>query len=285
MNLLVCALYIIAGTTYIKNCTSFLRKPSNSQYRRALPLKHSLEGQSLRDLFAEEYELALGGFKIKSVLKEQASTDIKTYEASEGLPVILLQDTGAGWGSGEHPTTKLCLEFLHDTVKEGDKVLDYGAGSGVLSIFSIRALGAKSSVAVDIDEASLLACETNARINGCAHAIDSVHTRMVYLGEERFPQADVTVANILPGPLTRLVAPIVGFTRPGGWLCLSGMRPGELAAVRAVYAPYIDAETEQVCTADHIAFGQWVSWRARMRVLSQREMAAMVSRLSTTAME
>ena len=111
---------------------------------------------------------------------------------------IYLQDCRAGWGSGEHPTTRLCLEFLIDSVKEGDHVLDYGCGSGILSIFSVKALKAAHCVAVDVDEETLLAAKTNVELNKVSKHVDVTHTRYVYFGEDRFSPADVAVANILP---------------------------------------------------------------------------------------
>ena len=99
--------------------------------------------------------------------------------------------------TGQHPTTQLCLRFVQDHVKAGNNFLDYGTGSGILSILAAK-IGAKKCIAVDIDDESLRAAESNAMLNNCSDVIDVVHTRFVYVGEERFPVCDVTVANILP---------------------------------------------------------------------------------------
>ena len=115
--------------------------------------------------------------------------------------VIRLIDVGSGWGNGAHPTTKLCMNFVIKNIKRGDNFLDYGTGSGILSIAAAK-LGAKHCVAVDIDEDTLIAAETNGRINGVSEILDVVHTRSVYVGEDRFPISEVTVANILPVSLT-----------------------------------------------------------------------------------
>lgn len=243
-------------------------------------LSSSGEDAALLSLFAEDYELTLGGWKIRSVSRE----DVEMGRES-GVSEILLQDTKNGWGTGEHPTTLLCLKFLNERLKPGDKLLDYGAGSGILSFFGVKAIGAESAVAVDIDEDTLLALEANAALNGIEDKVDITHTRMVYLGEDRFPEADVTVANILPGPLTRLVAPIYGFTRPNGWLCLSGMRPHELPAVREVYRKYVDEETESTTSATHETFGEWVAWSARMKDMNPVERTKTINALSKVAME
>lgn len=113
------------------------------------------------------------------------------------LKTIRLLDVGSGWGNGAHPTTKLCMKFILKTVLKGDKVLDYGTGSGILSIAAAK-LGASHCISVDIDEDTLIAAEINGRINGVSNILDVVHTRSVYVGEDRFPVSEVTVANILP---------------------------------------------------------------------------------------
>ena len=125
------------------------------------------------------------------------SEDIVPTEST----VIRLIDVGSGWGNGAHPSTKLCMNFVIKTIKRGDNFLDYGTGSGILSIAAAK-LGAKHCVAVDIDEDTLIAAEMNGRINGVSEILDVVHTRSVYVGEDRFPISEVTVANILPVSLT-----------------------------------------------------------------------------------
>ena len=121
--------------------------------------------------------------------------------------VIRLIDVGSGWGNGAHPTTKLCMNFIIKTIKRGDNLLDYGTGSGILSIAAAK-LGAKHCVAVDIDEDTLIAADMNGKINGVSHILDVVHTRSVYVGEDRFPISEVTVANILPVSLTSKNVPV-----------------------------------------------------------------------------
>jgi ribosomal protein L11 methyltransferase len=117
--------------------------------------------------------------------------------------VIRLIDVGSGWGNGAHPTTKLCMDFIMRAIQKGDKLLDYGTGSGILSIAAAK-LGASHCIAVDIDEDTLIAAEMNGKINGVSDILDVVHTRSVYVGEDRFPISDVTVANILPVRIHRM---------------------------------------------------------------------------------
>ena len=140
----------------------------------------------------------LGGFDIVAEEIDLTDEQVKQQSGAHGLSTIRLQNVGSGWGNGAHPTTKLCFNFLAKTVNSGQTVLDYGTGSGILAILAAK-LGAKSVVAVDIDEDTIVAATKNALLNGVAEKIDITHTRYVYVGEDRFPLADITVANILPG--------------------------------------------------------------------------------------
>lgn len=137
----------------------------------------------------------LGPYQIIAEDRELTESELETYRTPKNI--IELYDVGAGWGNGAHPTTKLCFDFILKSVKSSDKVLDYGTGSGILSIAAIRQ-GASKCVSVDIDDDTLIAAEKNAVINGVDKMLDIVHTRQVYVGEDRFPVCDVTVANILP---------------------------------------------------------------------------------------
>jgi len=130
---------------------------------------------------------------------ERVQSDLVDHQKkAEGqTPIIILGEIASGWGNGAHPTTKLCLEFIANHVQKGDKVLDYGTGSGVLSILAAKR-GASHCVAVDIDEETLKAAEQNAILNNVQDILDVVHTKYVYVGEDRFPICDIAVANILP---------------------------------------------------------------------------------------
>lgn len=148
----------------------------------------------------DSFSKTFGRFNIVAV-EEECSNDIIVTKGNE----IYLQDVKNGWGNGAHPSTSLCLEFLSETVKKGDTILDYGTGSGILSIAAAK-LGAKQCFAIDIDEDTLIAANRNMQLNGVADVVEVLHTRMVYVGDsDLFPLFDVTVANILPGPLSRLV--------------------------------------------------------------------------------
>lgn len=277
MSVQVFRLICLFGVLYLDIMVLSMRKLTNGmRFRMKLVRVQSINTDNGVDL------VKIGQFEIRSVEKSvlNPSQELKTDN------IITMQDIASGWGNGKHPTTRLCLEYILRSVKPGAAVLDYGTGSGILSILS-KKLGAKSCVAVDIDEDSLRAAETNARLNGYSvpEDIDVVHTKHVYIGESRFPLADVTVANILPGPLSRLVAPLWGLSKPGGALCLSGLRPAELRAIRSIYAPFVQLDTESISELSHETYGPWVSWVVRFKVMGDEERREARDRLSSLAQE
>lgn len=149
----------------------------------------------------------------------------------EPTAINLVLDPGLAFGTGSHPTTRLCLHWLLDAVRPGASVLDYGAGSGILAI-AAKKLGAGLTVGVDIDDRALAAAQENARRNGVA--IEWRHSSAPL--PERF---DLVVANILTNPL-KLLAPLLA-TRlaPGGRLALAGVLESQASEVIAAYAPYL----------------------------------------------
>mmetsp|Transcript_18442 Transcript_18442/g.25275 ORF Transcript_18442/g.25275 Transcript_18442/m.25275 type:complete len:272 (-) Transcript_18442:14-829(-) len=227
----------------------------------------------------DSYAIKVGNFKIVS-LDSDISNDEKCVE--DGL--ISLTDIKSGWGNGAHPTTKLCLDFVSSNVKYGMTVLDYGTGSGILSILAAK-LGASKCIAVEVDEDCIRAATNNARLNNVEKIVDVIHTKSVYIGDDSFPEADVTIANILPGPLSRLVAPIWMLTKPGGLVCLSGMRPEELSAIRRIYEPYMNMQTEETQLDSHDLYGDWVRWSVRTKIMSSAERKQEIQKLSMLSVE
>lgn len=125
------------------------------------------------------------------------SSGTSTVDCGKSNNCIKLVGVELGWGDGSHPTTQLCFEVICDFVKPGMNVLDYGTGSGILSILAAK-IGAEKCTAVDIDEETLLVAEENVNINGVAEQVNVVHTKSIYFGDDCTPQCDFTVANILP---------------------------------------------------------------------------------------
>jgi len=153
------------------------------------------------------------------------------HEAPQPDAVNLLLDPGLAFGTGTHPTTSLCLQWLDAQPLEGCSVLDFGCGSGILAIAALL-LGAPRAVGTDIDPQALEASRDNAGRNGIAD-----ERFPVYLPAD-LPQepADVVVANILAGPLVSLAPQITSLVKGGGRLALSGILAEQAEEVRAAYA-------------------------------------------------
>ena len=149
-----------------------------------------------------------------------------------------------GWGTGVHPTTSLCLNWLcrEDVVQGGEVLLDYGCGSGILSIAALH-LGASRTVGVDIEAEALVTAERNACLNGFGGRFEGLHTREVvpFCLCQPFG-VDLCVANILVGQLVRpsMVSAIISNFAPRGLLCLSGIRPWEVDSLKAAYDEHVE---------------------------------------------
>ena len=139
---------------------------------------------------------------------------------------------GLAFGTGEHPTTALCLEWLERHAAAGTTVLDYGCGSGILAVAAL-ALGARFAYAVDNDPQALAATRANAALNCSAEQL--------FVGSpEALPAVavDVLVANILARPLVALAPTFAGHVVPGGMLVLAGILEPQAAAVADAYTPF-----------------------------------------------
>lgn len=143
-------------------------------------------------------------------------------------------DPGLAFGTGTHPTTALCLEWLDGARLEHKRVLDYGCGSGVLAIAALK-LGAASALAVDIDPQALLATHDNAVRNHVEERL-----RVLPAGDPIGAPVDILLANILAEPLESLAPTFAGLVVAGGRLVLSGILRGQAQAVASRYAPWFD---------------------------------------------
>jgi ribosomal protein L11 methyltransferase len=146
--------------------------------------------------------------------------------------IVVRIHMGFAFGTGEHATTALCLDWLERHVEPGSTLLDYGSGSGILALAAL-ALGAKQAFAVDNDPQALTATRANAELNGVAD-------RVLVALPAALPAiaVDVLAANILAGPLVELAATFAALVRPGGRIVLSGILEPQAARVAAAYAPY-----------------------------------------------
>jgi ribosomal protein L11 methyltransferase len=163
------------------------------------------------------------------------------HAAPQPDAVNLLLDPGLAFGTGTHPTTALCLEWLDGQNLDNCSVLDFGCGSGILAIAALL-LGALQAAGTDIDPQALEASRDNASRNG----IDPARFP-VYLPAD-LPQqpADVVVANILAGPLVSLAPQITALVKGGGRLALSGILAEQAEEVRAAYASAFDLDPTAV---------------------------------------
>lgn len=148
--------------------------------------------------------------------------------------VNVMLDPGLAFGTGTHPTTALCMEWLDGQDLSQSTVVDFGCGSGILGIAALK-LGAKRVVGIDIDPQAIEASQANASRNQVADKIE------LYLPKDQPAlQADVVVANILAGPLAELAAIISAYVRPGGLLALSGILESQATQVMAAYQHEFD---------------------------------------------
>lgn len=153
------------------------------------------------------------------------------HTAPDPSAINIELDPGMAFGTGSHPTTRLCLQWLCDVVKPGASVLDYGCGSGILGIAAAR-LGAGEVLGVDIDDKALEAARDNSQRN--AVTVRLQHSRVPL--EARF---DVVVANILTNPLCVLAPLLAARLAPGGRIALSGVLETQTEQVIAAYAPFV----------------------------------------------
>ncbi len=149
-------------------------------------------------------------------------------------PVVIRLDPGLAFGTGTHPTTALCLEWLDGENLAEQFVIDYGCGSGVLAIAALK-LGAARVTGIDNDPQALLASADNAQRNGLAGQL------VLQLPDAAPPaRADVLVANILAGPLHDLAPRFAGLLTAGGRIALSGILAGQGDDLLARYAKWFD---------------------------------------------
>lgn len=154
------------------------------------------------------------------------------HEASNRDAINIALDPGLAFGTGSHPTTRLCLRWLDSHIQGGETVLDYGCGSGILAIAAMK-LGASSTIGVDIDPQAVVASRDNAAAN-------QVQADFYVPDSIRLAQYDVVVANILTNPLCALAPLLSNATRAGGRIVLSGILAEQADEVMRIYAQWFD---------------------------------------------
>jgi ribosomal protein L11 methyltransferase len=155
--------------------------------------------------------------------------------------VNVMLDPGLAFGTGTHPTTALCLQWLDGLDLAGKTVVDFGCGSGILGIAALK-LGAARVIGIDIDPQAIQASHDNAERNGVAGQIE------LYLPADQ-PQgveADVVVANILAGPLRELAPLIAGHGKAGSLMALSGVLESQAPELETIYGQWFDMDQTAV---------------------------------------
>ncbi len=156
-------------------------------------------------------------------------------EPPDPTAVNLLLDPGLAFGTGTHPTTALCLSELDSMALDGQCVVDYGCGSGILAVAALR-LGASTALGVDNDPQALAATRDNANRNGILATALEVALPGAYDRLAWSQRSDVVIANILAGPLVELADTLLGLLKPGGTLLLSGLLDKQAANLCTHYA-------------------------------------------------
>jgi ribosomal protein L11 methyltransferase len=159
------------------------------------------------------------------------------HEVVDPHAINIRLDPGLAFGTGTHPSTRLCLRWLDAHIQPGATVIDYGCGSGILAIAAMK-LGARSARGVDIDAQALLAARQNAMQN-------HVDVSFFEAADQLKSPADVVVANILANPLIVLAPLLAASTAPGGMIALSGILAQQADEVRDVYRPWFDMRTTE----------------------------------------
>ena len=143
--------------------------------------------------------------------------------------INIVLDPGLAFGTGSHPTTRLCLRWLDENLRGGESVLDYGCGSGILAIAAMK-LGAASAYGIDVDPQAVQSSRDNALANQTEARFE--------LPTDSLAQYDVVVANILTNPLKMLAPLLAGATRPGGRIVLSGVLSEQAEDVMQIYSQW-----------------------------------------------
>lgn len=213
----------------------------------------SYEAESVVQQLAAQWDSELPDYR-SEILQDQAwertwMDDFKPMRFGQRLWIIpswsepsdpdatnIFLDPGLAFGTGTHPTTRLCLEWLDSHDVAGKTVIDYGCGSGILAI-AAALLGAKAVVGVDNDPQALLATMENARRNEVNEKITC------YLPKEAPEEpAELLLANILAGPLMELAPHLAKLVISEGSIVLSGILPEQAEAVSEAYAPWFEMQ-------------------------------------------
>jgi len=221
----VCVTALFSGDTPIESLSRILSlvpgvdRPQHVTFRK-------FEDQQWERVWLDRFKPMQFGTRLWIVPGDQEAP-------SEAVDILRL-DPGLAFGTGTHPTTRLCLQWMDSHDFGGQTVVDFGCGSGVLGIVA-AIKGADNVICVDNDPQALLATRDNAgrnRVAGTIHVFDPLQFKPV--------DADVVLANILAGPLIELAPQLLASLRPGGSLVLSGILEAQADEVAEAYRSHMD---------------------------------------------
>ena len=191
---------------------------------------HALQGASIDRLEDADW-VALTQRQFEPIKAGERLWIVPTWhEPPRPGDVNIVLDPGAAFGTGSHPTTRMCLAWLEANVRAADSVLDYGCGSGILGIAALK-LGATRATGVDVDPLALEAARYNSQRNAVALEVQDAQASLA--GAFR-----ITVANILANPLRMLAPVIASHTLPQGRIALAGILEDQAREVAAAYEPW-----------------------------------------------
>ncbi|WP_106182875.1 50S ribosomal protein L11 methyltransferase [Candidatus Pandoraea novymonadis] len=153
------------------------------------------------------------------------------HSAPKPSSIVIELDPGLAFGTGSHPTTRLCMEWLEEHIFPGQSLLDYGCGSGILAILAQKC-GAQPVIGIDIDPQALLTARDNSERN-------QVTVEYHLPSDLQKAQFNIVIANILSNPLKLLASILCGYTARSGRLALSGVLEHQVDEVILAYAPYM----------------------------------------------
>ena len=164
------------------------------------------------------------------------------HRVEEAAASVVQLDPGLAFGTGTHPSTALCLEWLARHELAGKRVLDYGCGSGILAIAALKR-GAVHADAVDIDPQALIATQGNAQINAVEQRLRCASVAQ-FTEQAVDESVDIVLANILAKPLMELAPTLARRLRAGGSIVLAGVLQSQADEVRGAYAPWFDFDQD-----------------------------------------
>jgi ribosomal protein L11 methyltransferase len=206
-------------------------------YLKQLEIQGLLDNFKITTLEEEDWERrCLDSFKPLSFGKRLwICPSWQTPPAIHAINVIL--DPGLAFGTGTHPTTALCLEWLDENIQSATNLIDYGCGSGILAIAALK-LGASKATAIDHDSAALKATRENADRNNV-----SASQLQTYLPHEfRGGSVDLVIANILAAPLIEMASYLANLVNKSGQILLSGILIEQATEVLVAYTPWFDMQ-------------------------------------------